>query len=422
MTIRGSAVWGEISGTPHDQADIDLLTHLQDLLTAWLAYMDQGKFLRANAIEPGVEAVDPPGGYKMRTFFSGLTIGASPYTASDCEIIVADASFGDVIINLPAIDIEKFYAQSLIVSKIDSSANKVSLVPNDFGPDYILGAASYDLTSMNQTVLIHGVVGTTPGGGGDRPSWFLSGINGDVLKMDKVPAAGENNFAFFNDAGGVKDISIGLIDFQAKANMVTSVTPPFGTFAGLTVGGDLYDSGFSTADATDLTDGGVTTLHSHALPNHAANHTNGTDDVQSATAAQKGLATAAQITKLDGIEAGAQVNPTLSKSFIITAPTVAATASGPIWRVPVAITITAIHVLCVGGTSIIGQLWEYDTNGLNGAVVDASDITGLAGTNVNDDGALSNPGIAANNYLGWRTTTINGAPTKVIITFEYTED
>lgn len=40
---------------------------------------------------------------------------------------------------------------------------------------------------------------------------------------------------------------------------------------------------------------------------HAATHVNGTDDIQSATAAQKGLATAAQITKLDGIEAGADV-------------------------------------------------------------------------------------------------------------------
>lgn len=40
---------------------------------------------------------------------------------------------------------------------------------------------------------------------------------------------------------------------------------------------------------------------------HASSHTDGTDDIQSATASQKGLATAAQIAKLDGIEAGADV-------------------------------------------------------------------------------------------------------------------
>jgi hypothetical protein len=46
----------------------------------------------------------------------------------------------------------------------------------------------------------------------------------------------------------------------------------------------------------------------YAAITHASKHTDGSDDIQSATAAQKGLATAAQITKLDGIEAGAQVN------------------------------------------------------------------------------------------------------------------
>jgi len=40
---------------------------------------------------------------------------------------------------------------------------------------------------------------------------------------------------------------------------------------------------------------------------HASNHTDGTDDIQNATSGQKGLATAAQITKLDGIATGADV-------------------------------------------------------------------------------------------------------------------
>jgi hypothetical protein len=109
--------------------------------------------------------------------------------------------------------------------------------------------------------------------------------------------------------------------------------------------------------------------------------------------------------------------PVYSRSFIIANPTLS--ADGPIWRVPVDITITAIHVLCIDGTNIVGQLWEYDSNGANGSTVDSSDITGTAGTNVNDDGTLSNPEIAAGNYLGWKTTSVSGAVTKVIITFEY---
>jgi hypothetical protein len=64
-----------------------------------------------------------------------------------------------------------------------------------------------------------------------------------------------------------------------------------------------------------------------AVAAHASTHTNGTDDIQSATSGQKGLATAAQITKLDGIETGATADQTASE--ILTAiKTVDGTGSG----------------------------------------------------------------------------------------------
>jgi len=47
---------------------------------------------------------------------------------------------------------------------------------------------------------------------------------------------------------------------------------------------------------------------------HAASHTDGTDDIQNATAAQKGLATAAQITKLDAIEAEAKIGDVIASA------------------------------------------------------------------------------------------------------------
>ena len=57
----------------------------------------------------------------------------------------------------------------------------------------------------------------------------------------------------------------------------------------------------NVADGADVTG-------DNAPQAHAASHTDGSDDIQDATAAQKGLATATQITKLDGIEALAEVN------------------------------------------------------------------------------------------------------------------
>lgn len=59
--------------------------------------------------------------------------------------------------------------------------------------------------------------------------------------------------------------------------------------------------------SVDSRTGAVTLNDLYASISHATKHTDGTDDIQDATAAQKGLATAAQITKLDGVEAGADV-------------------------------------------------------------------------------------------------------------------
>ena len=54
------------------------------------------------------------------------------------------------------------------------------------------------------------------------------------------------------------------------------------------------------------------------VPAHASDHTDGTDDIQDATAGQKGVATAAQITKLDAIEALADVTDTANVDGNIT--------------------------------------------------------------------------------------------------------
>jgi hypothetical protein len=110
---------------------------------------------------------------------------------------------------------------------------------------------------------------------------------------------------------------------------------------------------------------------------------------------------------------------TQSKSFVLTNPT--SSTNGPIWRAPYAITIIAVHALCVDGTNIVGQLWEYDGNGTSGSTC-GTDLTATqSGGNV-DSTTFTNPGIALGNYLGWKTTSVSGPVTKVIVTYEYTID
>jgi hypothetical protein len=109
-----------------------------------------------------------------------------------------------------------------------------------------------------------------------------------------------------------------------------------------------------------------------------------------------------------------------SKSFVITGAT-AAGDFGNVWRVPFNSTIAAVHCLAVGGTNVVGQLQECDSNGLNCADVD-SDMTCTAATNVNDDGTLSNPTLDAGDYLGVKTTSVSGTNTNITWTFEYMTD
>lgn len=88
------------------------------------------------------------------------------------------------------------------------------------------------------------------------------------------------------------DGKVTLANAAAYANSLLGNSAPLdvGTTTGTVAAGD--DSRMSDARAPTA---------------HASTHTNGTDDIQDATAAQKGLATSTQITKLDGIEAGADV-------------------------------------------------------------------------------------------------------------------
>lgn len=85
---------------------------------------------------------------------------------------------------------------------------------------------------------------------------------------------------------------------RSKADLGDSATRNVGTTGGTVCAGD--DSRLS---------------NSRTPTAHAASHTNGTDDIQNATAAQKGLMTAAYASKLDGIEAGAQVNVATNLSY-----------------------------------------------------------------------------------------------------------
>ena len=110
--------------------------------------------------------------------------------------------------------------------------------------------------------------------------------------------------------------------------------------------------------------------------------------------------------------------------FVI--PAAVNTDDYPIFKAPANLTINGgtIRVYAIGGTNVVGGLDECTgTNGTCGSVtaVDA-DITGTAGSDVADDGTLTNGAIASGNWVQWHTTSVSGTNTSLSVCFSYTLD
>ena len=150
-----------------------------------------------------------------------------------------------------------------------------------------------DNTDLDFSTTKHGLVpkGTNIGNFlKDDGTWGASGA-GDMLKS--VYDTGDNGQC---DNADDSD----LLEGSTKAQVQDHT--PKSHVLGAHGSDTLADINAIISDAT-LDDSG----DSRPPDNHASNHTDGTDDIQDATDSQKGLATSSQITKLDGIDPGADV-------------------------------------------------------------------------------------------------------------------
>jgi len=130
----------------------------------------------------------------------------------------------------------------------------------------------------------------------------LSGT-GEVVKST---GASSNTSLFVNqikDTGGSGfgvDVDFGHVHlFSGEFNPDSGGDVASGARLDLFVS-DINSKTFTGSGTINITESGI-------VADHASNHTDGTDDIQDSTASVKGLATATQITKLDGIEAAADV-------------------------------------------------------------------------------------------------------------------
>ena len=145
------------------------------------------------------------------------------------------------------------------------------------------------------------------------------GVAGGYLAVagDRAVAIGANSYA-----AGVRSVAIGLQAISLASDQAVIAATAIKMQVSYIP--TIHESVITTADTptpgnlviwTDsdgIEDAGVA-ASAFALAAHASQHTNGTDDIQSATASQKGLMTAAYASKLDGIEAGATADQTAAE-------------------------------------------------------------------------------------------------------------
>jgi hypothetical protein len=243
----------------------------------------------------------------------------------------------------------------------------------------LVAGANITLTTdaLTDTVTI-----TASGGGG----------GGDVVG----PASATNGaFALFDTTTG-KLLKNGSVPGGAATLNV-------GTSAGTVAAGD--DSRFTNARTPTA---------------HASTHvTGGSDAIQSATSAQNGLATSTQITKLDGIEAGADVTDATNVSAAGAVMKTLADAKGDLFAATAADTVTRLpigvsngHVLTVDSAETTGMKWAAPS-GSGGDVVGPASSTDNAFARFdsttgkllqNSTATLNDVGLAALDGVQFSTT------------------
>lgn len=172
------------------------------------------------------------------------------------------------------------------------------------GQDNVVAANATDVLTFvagsNMTVTTNATAKTvtfaSAGGGGGGGGLADPGANGIVIRTaENVTTAraviGGNGVTVDNGTGVAANITVSVANASTSTLGIVQLATSGQTDAGVAVQGN--DARLSNARTPTA---------------HATTHTNGTDDIQDATASQKGLMTAAYATKLDGIPANATNN------------------------------------------------------------------------------------------------------------------
>ena len=217
------------------------------------------------------------------------------------------------------------------------------------------------------------------------------------------------------------DINFGTGTDQVSATDMSD----FGTMTAtsgnmLVADGTDFETVTMSGDATIAT-GGALTIAGTLDSTNFGNATIGWEDIDTVGSAVTDVDTLG--TKIaEALADRANIHDTLTLSFVIIDPAVA--HDFPFRMMRKAVTIVKVSGVCIAGTNVVGCLMEYDANGATPVTCESdADWTFTTGEEEITTGTdLDNPSIDANDYLGWKTTSVSGEVTSLTLTVEYTVD
>lgn len=178
--------------------------------------------------------------------------------------------------------------------------------------------------------------------------------------------------------------------------------------------GSISPVGGSGGGSTNLSVGSKT---STTLDIESSNGTNTT--VPSVTTSEAGLSSAADKTKLDGIESGATTDQTLSKTFTLQEPT--SSDNVTIFKTYVDITVQEVIAVSTGSFPSTTYQLKYNTDRSNiGNNLTNSSVSG--NTTTGNTATLSSSTIPANSWIWLETTAATGTNVYLSVDIRYTED
>ena len=312
------------------------------------------------------------------------------------------------------------------ISSIDGTAAGFTTSPTQYALLYGSGSAGYPsalgLPATTGTML----QGATAG----APTWTATpslGASGTAGSMTIYPQTassgtlvisatnqtGAFNTTITNAAHGQSDTISVPDSATTAANFVLSVgtgSAIIPTQVGVTTGYVLATSGGATPTLSWAAGGGGGAPAFSAI-------TSGSN-----TTAAMTVGTGASLAPTGtGTISATSVTGTQYGSFSVNWPSPNAGAAIANWLVPTGgIHVTNLTITCCGGTSITGYVDVItNLNADSGALGSAGDVTATAGASPTSTGAI-NVTVAAGNFLNWRTTSISGSPTAVIVSISYT--